>query len=154
AVPRARLAEADILLSIVPPGEALALAKTIASALGSAPKKPLYIDCNAVNPETAGQIARVLASAGVPFGAGGSIGGRPKAGTEGPAFYFSGEHAKAAAVISQYGIACQVLDGPIGAASALKMAYGGITKGLTALGCIMILGAHRGDASAALQREL
>jgi 3-hydroxyisobutyrate dehydrogenase-like beta-hydroxyacid dehydrogenase len=38
-------------------------------------------------------IARVLASAGIPFVDGGIIGGPPKAGTDGPTFYLSGEHA-------------------------------------------------------------
>ncbi len=33
--------------------------------------------------------------------------------------------------------------GPVGAASALKMSYGGITKGLTAVGSAMILSAER-----------
>jgi 3-hydroxyisobutyrate dehydrogenase-like beta-hydroxyacid dehydrogenase len=154
AVPVARLAEADILLSIVPPGEALALAQHLASAFAGAAGKPLYVDCNAVNPETVGEIAQTLAAAKIPFADGGIIGGPPKAGTPGPTFYFSGEHARDASVLAQYGIACEVLDGPIGAASALKMSYGGITKGLTALGCIMILGAARGDAAKALYREL
>ena len=34
-----------------------------------------------------------------------------------------------------------VMNGPIGAASAMKMSYAGITKGLTALGAMMILAA-------------
>jgi 3-hydroxyisobutyrate dehydrogenase-like beta-hydroxyacid dehydrogenase len=149
-----RLAEADILLSIVPPGEALNLAKSLASAFAGAPKKPLYVDCNAVNPETVEIIAQVLAAAGIPFVDGGIIGGPPKAGMPGPAFYLSGEDAKDAAVLAEYGVDCHVLDGPVGAASALKMSYGGITKGLTALGCIMILGSARNGTAEALYREL
>jgi L-threonate 2-dehydrogenase len=44
--------------------------------------------------------------------------------------------------------------GRSGAASALKMSYAGITKGLTAVGSAMILGAERAGAAAALKREL
>jgi L-threonate 2-dehydrogenase len=46
------------------------------------------------------------------------------------------------------------LDGPIGAASALKMSYAGITKGLTAVAVAMVLGATRGGSAAALHKEL
>ena len=45
------IATADIVLSIVPPGEALPLAQRLAPALSAANKKPVYADCNAVNPE-------------------------------------------------------------------------------------------------------
>ena len=47
----------------------------------------------------------------------------------------------------------RVLDGPLTAASALKMSYAGITKGFTALGAAMMLAATRGSA-AALKAEL
>jgi len=44
--------------------------------------------------------------------------------------------------------------GPIGAASALKLSYAGITKGLTAIGAAMILAAERMGAGPALKQEL
>ena len=46
------------------------------------------------------------------------------------------------------------MDGPVGAASALKMGYAGITKGLTAIGAAMILAATRAGAGEALHAEL
>ena len=48
----------------------------------------------------------------------------------------------------------RVLQGPVGAASGLKMSYAGITKGTTALASAMILAATRFGAAADLQREL
>lgn len=42
----------------------------------------------------------------------------------------------------------------MGAASALKMSYAGITKGLAALAAMMVLGAERAGAGAALRAEL
>src|SRR5215216_4728701 len=42
------VAQADFLLSIVPPGDALALAERFAPMLQSVGRKPLYVDCNAV----------------------------------------------------------------------------------------------------------
>src|SRR5271166_1350126 len=56
AATEADVAAADIVLSIVPPGEALALAERFAPLLARQSAKPLYVDCNAVNPETARRI--------------------------------------------------------------------------------------------------
>ena len=51
------LTEAEFLLSIVPPGDALALAQRLAPALTAANSKPIYVECNAVNPQTMLKIA-------------------------------------------------------------------------------------------------
>ena len=48
----------------------------------------------------------------------------------------------------------RVLQGPLTAASALKMSYAGITKGFTALGAAMMLAATRGGSAEALKAEL
>src|SRR5215470_17964452 len=48
----AEIAQADIILSIVPPGEAMALAERLAGVIASGSKKPVIVDCNAVNVET------------------------------------------------------------------------------------------------------
>ena len=83
----AEIAAADFILSIVPPGEALALAQQLAPALTAANRKAVYADCNAVSPETARQIAMVVEGAGAPFADAGIIGGPPRAGYGGPVFY-------------------------------------------------------------------
>jgi 3-hydroxyisobutyrate dehydrogenase-like beta-hydroxyacid dehydrogenase len=144
----------DIVLSIVPPGEAVALAERLKGALPGIARKPLYIDCNAVNPATVARIAAVLAPSGVSFIDGGIIGGPPKLDGPGPRFYLSGPAAAEAAMLRDYGVDIRLLDGPIGAASALKMSYAGITKGLTAIGAAMMLGAAANGAAAALIAEL
>jgi putative dehydrogenase len=144
----------DILLSIVPPGDALALAERFRPVLAAAPRKPVYVDCNAVNPETVARIAACLEPSGAAFVDGGIIGGPPKPGTPGPRLYVSGSAAERVAALRPFGLDVRVLDGPLAAASALKMSYAGITKGLTAIGAAMILGATRGDCTAALAQEL
>ena len=48
----------------------------------------------------------------------------------------------------------RVMDGPVGAASAMKLSYAGITKGCTAIGSAMMLGATRGGTADALLQEL
>src|SRR6266705_1192382 len=73
-------AAADFFLSIVPPGDALALAERLSSHLERSNHKPVYVDCNAVNPDTVARIAPVIAAAGAPFVDAGVIGGPPKPG--------------------------------------------------------------------------
>ena len=148
------LAEANYLLSIVPPGDALGLAKRLAGVLTAANKKPIYIECNAVNPQTVNQIAEVIAATGCAFVGAGIIGPPPKPGTTNTKFYASGPHALEFAKLNDYGLIVRVLTGPLTAASALKMSYAGITKGVTALGATMMLAASRGGAAQALQAEL
>jgi len=153
-VPEARLAEADILLSIVPPAEALALAERLAPHFAAAPRRPVYADCNAVSPETVARIGVVAEAAGCPFVDAGIIGGPPGPDGPGPAFYASGEAAARLAALVPFGLDLRVIAGPVGAASALKMSYAGITKGIQALASAMMLAASRAGAAAALQAEL
>ncbi len=149
-----KLAQTDFLLSIVPPGEALALAKRFASVLTAANKKPIYVECNAVSPQTMNQIAEVISATGGGFVGAGIIGPPPKPGTTNTKFYAAGPHASEFAKLNDYGLIVRVLDGPLTAASALKMSYAGITKGFTALGAAMMLAATRGGSAQALKAEL
>ena len=154
AVADAQLTESDFLLSIVPPGDALALAKRLAGVLTTANKKPVYVECNAVSPRTMLEIADVVGSTGCPFVGAGIIGPPPKPGTTNTKFYAAGPAAGPFAKLNDYGLIVRVLDGPLTAASALKMSYAGITKGFTALGAAMMLAATRGGSAGALKAEL
>ena len=84
----------------------------------------------------------------------GIIGGPPGPNGPGPRFYASGEPAAALLPLATWGLDWRPIEGGIGAASALKMSYAGITKGLTALGSTMVLGATEAGAAAALHAEL
>jgi 3-hydroxyisobutyrate dehydrogenase-like beta-hydroxyacid dehydrogenase len=154
AVEDAQLTEADFLLSIVPPGDALNLAKRLAPVLTTANKKPVYVECNAVSPHTMLEIAGVIGATGCPFVGAGIIGPPPKPGTTNTKIYASGPAAQLFAKLNDYGLIVRVLDGPLTAASALKMSYAGITKGFTALGAAMMLAATRGGSAEALKAEL
>jgi len=154
AVADQQLIEADFLLSIVPPGDALALARRLAPMLTAANRKPVYVDCNAVSPRTMLDIAEVVAATGSPFVGAAIIGPPPKPGTSNTKFYASGHAAGLFARLNDYGLIVRVLDGALTAASALKMSYAGITKGFTALGAAMMLAATREGSAAALKAEL
>ena len=150
----ARIAGADIVLSIVPPAEAVALAERLAPALAQSPRKPIYVDCNAVDVRTVRRVEAAILPAGARFADGGIIGGPPRPGEAGPTFYLSGEPAGELRVLAELGLKTRMMDAPVGAASALKMSYAGINKGLTALGAAMILAATRAGAAEALHEEL
>lgn len=148
------LMEADFLLSILPPRDALSLAKRLAPLLARANRKPVYVDCNAVSPETMQTIAETIMATGAPFAAAGIIGPPPKPGSANTKLYVSGPAASLVARLNDYGLIVRVLDGPLTDASALKMSYAGITKGFTALGATIMLAATRSGSSAALRAEL
>jgi putative dehydrogenase len=147
------LSGTDFFLSILPPGAAEALAKHLAPALKALERKPIYVDCNAVSPQTAIRIGEIIAPTGAHFVDGGIIGGPPRPGYS-PTIYASGPTAGQTAVLRDWGIDWRVIDGPIGAASALKMSYAGITKGTTAIASAMLLGAARFGCAEALIAEL
>jgi 3-hydroxyisobutyrate dehydrogenase-like beta-hydroxyacid dehydrogenase len=150
----AQIAACDFILSIVPPGEAQGLADRLAPALRAAAKKPIYVDCNAVNPATVLRIARTIEETGATFVDGGIIGGPPTSGSMGTKLYLSGLAAARVVELEKYGLEPRVQAGPIGAASAMKMSYAGITKGFTALGVAMMLAAARAGTTDALRAEL
>ena len=147
------IAAADIILSIVPPSEALSLAKRLAPALTAATRKPLYADCNAISPGTVADVEALIAQTCCPFVDAGIIGGPPREGYT-PVLYCSGAQAKALLPLRDLGLDIRPLEGPIGAASGLKMCYAGLTKGFTALGAAMLLAAERSGAAPALHEEL
>lgn len=146
--------EACMILSIVPPTEAGALAGRFAARLGCAKHAPIFVDCNAVSVSTVIDIGRGLSDAGARLVDGAIIGFPPKGDEPGPAIYFSGEAAGELTDLSNYGLDIRMIDGPVGAASALKLSYAGITKGLVAIATAMILAADRAGAGAALKAEL
>jgi putative dehydrogenase len=155
AAPDDEIVRADFILSILPPGDAVSLAQRFAPALTASNAKPIYVDCNAISPPTVAQVAAVIAPTGAPFVDAGIIGSPPppKEG-KGPRFYASGPNAGKFAALKDYGLDVRVLEGPLSAASALKMSYAGITKGTQALGAVMMLAATRGGSADALFAEL
>jgi len=113
-------------------------------------------DCNAISPTTMHRIERLLDP--LPVIDAGIIGGPPLSGSQdpsaGPRFYASGPHAHRLAALTRYGLDIVVMDAPIGAASGLKLAYAGLTKGFTALAAAIVTAASRDGLAEALRIEL
>ncbi len=118
-----------VIVSVAPPHGAVDLARTVA-ALGF---RGIYVDANAVAPDTAREIGRIVEAGGARFVDGGIIG--PATRKRGAArIYLSGPAAPDVAGLFASGpVDPVVMDGPAGAASAVKMAYGGWNKGANAL---------------------
>ena len=133
--------EADLLLSILVPEEALNTARGIAQALRNAGATTLYADCNAVSPRTVRTIAEVITTAGSRFVDAGIIGSPPR--QEGTTrFYASGPDVEEFAELGRYGLDVRPLGLEIGQASGIKMCYAAFTKGTTALATGLLTVAH------------
>jgi 3-hydroxyisobutyrate dehydrogenase-like beta-hydroxyacid dehydrogenase len=150
----AALANCDILLAVLPPAEAVGFALRMREPLANSRRKPLFADCNAVSPRVVLEIERALRDTGIEFADVGIIGLPPEVASPGPRLYASGPGATALTRLNEYGLDVRVLEGPVGTASALKMAYAGISKGFLAVASAMILGATRAGVADSLAREL
>jgi 3-hydroxyisobutyrate dehydrogenase-like beta-hydroxyacid dehydrogenase len=148
------VAQADFVLSIVPPARASELAERLLPPIRAAAHKPVFVECNAVAPATVRQIAAPFQAEGLPFVDAGIIGAPPAFGRPAPRFYASGGAVGRFEELRKFGMDVRPLSPEVGDASALKMAYGGINKGLQALGAAMILGAVRNGVSQPLWQEM
>jgi len=155
---------ASWILSILPPRDAIKTAEGIRDAVGKTKPtdKLVFVDCNAVSPETTKRIAALLNGTSVRFVDAGIIGGPPKEGYD-PAFYASANDVAALDEFDElgkrWGLRVIPLSGEgvgVGDASALKMSYAGITKGTIGLYATMVLAAHASSpaTAAALMNEL
>ena len=125
------VAAADVVLSVTPPAQALGAARSIAGAARRAGVTPVVADLNAVSPAVVGDIAEVCA--GLPM-VDGSISGPPPSVRPGARIHLSGPRAGDVAGLPWAGqVEPVVLDGGLGAASALKMCTASVYKGLNAL---------------------
>lgn len=148
------LATADLILSIVPPGEALSVAEALASGLRQSLSKPVFIDFNAINPSTMQMVSTVLAGTGCEVLDGAIIGPPPVSGRQGPTFYISGDPRHRSDILLRLGLNLRLIDAPSGAASALKMVYAGVNKGITALGTAMLLASADAGCAQGLRQEM
>jgi 3-hydroxyisobutyrate dehydrogenase-like beta-hydroxyacid dehydrogenase len=130
----------DVVLSIVPPAVAGAVADQVAAAVSATASDLLYVDCNAIAPGTASGIFRTLTAVGVRFADGGIIGPPPI--RPGNRIFTSGPGAKEFAALGDFGLDIRVLDGEVGQASGLKMCYAAMTKGVQALGAELLVAAR------------
>jgi 3-hydroxyisobutyrate dehydrogenase-like beta-hydroxyacid dehydrogenase len=102
----------------------------------------LFLDANAISPMTADEIAETLRPAGVNFVDGGIIGSAARIG-KGTIVYVSGPAASRLQALEEFKIPIKVLGANANQASAFKVVYAGLTKGLQGLFCELLMGARR-----------
>ncbi len=120
-------AEASIIVSICPPHVALDVAWAVHGFTG------LYLDANAISPDSAREVAQLITGNGGRYVDGGIIGQPPAPGTT-TRLYLSGDQAPTVRALFE-GSALEpiIVPGPAFGASAVKMAYAAWTKGSAAL---------------------
>ena len=146
--------EADMLLSILVPARAQDFALRLAPALQAAAKGLLYVDCNAIAPQTARRLGAIVEAAGGRFVDAGIIGPPPVPGAAGTRFYASGGAAQEFAALAASGLDVRVVGERPGDASAVKMCYAALTKGTTAIMTELLVAAERLGVGEPLRAEL
>lgn len=131
---------ADIVLCVLVPARATAVAEEVASAIRATKANVLYVDCNAISPQTVRGIADLIQAAGARFADVGIIGPPPR--KPGTRFYASGPNAADFAELKNFGLDARVIGDEPGQASGLKMCYGALTKGLLALSTELMVAAR------------
>jgi 3-hydroxyisobutyrate dehydrogenase-like beta-hydroxyacid dehydrogenase len=123
------IARSEVILSICPPHAARGVAHQVADAGYTG----CYVDANAVSPETAGQVSAIVTATGATYVDGGIIGNPPETAGH-TRLYLSGPHAaEIRELFNRSRLDARVAEGPLYAASAVKMAYAAWTKGSSAL---------------------
>jgi len=143
----------DMILSVLNPGAAVDKARQVAAAMKATGRKPLFVDCNAIAPQTAREIDAVIRSAGGSFVDAGILGSPPR-GDVRTRIFLSGPNAFLLEQVLHPNLVWRVLSERIGDASAIKMCYGALTKGAVALGMELLIAARRLGVEDALETEL
>ena len=144
--------EADLILSIMVPAQAMSAASAVAETLQQVDTTLAYTDCNAIAPQTVRKLGDIVTSAGGTFVDASIIGPPPR--TPGATrFYASGPDLDLFSELNNYGLDVRALGTEIGLASAIKMCYASLTKGLTALCTELLTAASVLGVSEALTAE-
>jgi 3-hydroxyisobutyrate dehydrogenase-like beta-hydroxyacid dehydrogenase len=134
------LAECDLLLSILPPAAALGFARQAATILRGQGRDIVYAECNAVAPETVREIAALFSDTSVRFVDVGIIGPAPRPeAVNSTRFYVAGSDRYAVLELAVPEITAIDMGESIGRASAIKMCYAAMNKGVDALYASILL---------------
>ena len=147
------VAQADLVMSILVPAEAVGTARRVADVIRAAGSGTLYADCNAVSPQSAHVMRDVIVGAGGRFIDASIIGGPPGRGAA-PRFYASGPEAAIMGELDGKGIVVRQMGAEVGRASAIKMCYAAGTKGASALHAALLTAAEALGVSSELEEEM
>ena len=124
--------QADIILGIIPAPAAKLVATDVATAIHATGARPVYVDANAVSPMSAQETGEIFAPTGIPFLDASIVG--PASDVRGRCtFYVSGPQAQLFANLLSSSLKTHILGDRIGQASAFKMVFSGLNKGMVCL---------------------
>jgi len=144
----------DVLLCVLVPAEARPVAERVAAALRRTGARPVYVECNAIAPQTVVGIEKLIRDAGAEFIDAGIIGGPPRVGGSNTRFHCSGPDTSGFEALAGHGLDVRVVGPKVGQASGLKMVYAASTKGTTALWTELIVAARAMGLDQQLMVEL
>ncbi len=150
---RSLVEHCDMLLSILNPAAAVENAQAVAAAMRETGRRPVFVDCNAIAPQTMRDIDGIIRSAGGECVDAGIIGPPPR-GKASMRLYASGPQAGLAAQLASPRVTVRMVSDRIGDASAVKMCYASYSKAAVALGVEMLVAAHRLGVHETLEQEL
>ena len=139
---QALTAEADLILSVMPPAAAPGFAERTGEAMVAVGRFPPFADLNAIAPATAAAIGRAIEGVGSAYIDGGIIGRSPGKAAP-PRIYVSGPQAQALEALTTETMRWRYIGPEAGRASTLKMLYAGLNKGTWALQATMAIAAER-----------
>jgi len=146
------LSAAEIVLSIVPPAQAQTVAEQVAA---HGRLNGIFADCNAVAPANVIAFLEQLSSNGTRVIDVGIVGSPPqRASTRGTRFYVAGADAAQLLALDVSGVSFIDMGAEVGRASAIKMMYASLNKGVDALLTAVALTAMQLDVDKALFVEL
>ena len=145
--------EADLILSILAPSNALNLAGRVSSALRETGHQTIFVDCNAVSPETATKLDSMIRDTGSKFIDASIVGSPPGKGTP-PRMYVSGRQSDLMKQLNGPNMTVISLGDTVGRASGIKMCYAALTKGTSALHIALLAAAETMGLSKELKQEL
>jgi 3-hydroxyisobutyrate dehydrogenase-like beta-hydroxyacid dehydrogenase len=146
-------AECDLIMSVMNPGAATEFATEAAAAIKSQSKKPIFIDCNAIAPDTMREIDALMKGAGSRCLDGGLIGPPPR-GAAKVHLYVSGPGSADIAEIGNAQLLVHVMSERLGDASAVKICYSAFNKGTQGLLLEALMAAQRLGVYDALEKQL
>ena len=144
----------DLIVSVVSPANAPSVAGDVAAAIRESGRRVAFADMNAISPQLTRDEERLICDAGGIFIDGGIVGPPPRGERARPKLYVSGPDAALFEQIHHPNLQVRVLSDRAGDASALKMCYAAMTKGVTAVTLELLIAAHELGVEEAVEREL
>ncbi len=139
-------AQSDVVLSVVPPGQAAAVADAVAGTR-------MLVDLNAVAPITVESIEQALTTSGTEL-VDGSISGPPPWQPGTTRIYLSGPAAEQVADLGFDGVDVRIVGTELGTASAVKMCTASVYKGTALLLIHALVTAGRAGVVGEVKRDL